>query len=86
MYWIVAVGVVGFIALLALFISVTLLVRAWGNRSLVELPDGDYEVTCLGVDETPQGVRTTYRVESPGEHRGSQVVVASPRRRVSDGG
>ena len=67
--------VVGFVALLALILSVVVLVFLTRRRRFEPLPDGDYIVTVIGTRETPQGVATVFKVDEPKELRGRIVTI-----------
>lgn len=66
------------IVFLALFcvLVLAMAVMVFRRRRKVEpLPDGDYTVTMIGTHETPQGVATVFKVDSPEQFKGRTVTV-----------
>lgn len=72
MNWLYAVG---FVALAALFLSVTVLVLMTRKGKFEPLPDGDYIVTIIEVRESPRGVETVFRIDEPVGFKGRTVTM-----------
>ena len=70
---------IGFVALIALVLSVVMLVFILKRRGLRELPDGDYVVSVMETRNIPQGVATVFKIEEPKEFKGHTVTIVKER-------
>ena len=72
-------AIIGFVALIALVLSVVVFVFTLKRRVLHELPDGDYVVSVMETRNIPRGVATVFKIEEPKEFKGHTVTIVKEK-------